>query len=383
MRNPDECRSSHIHKLSPNVPFFWRRQFLTDSCARRRLTGPYWCHRNLNYYFRKEPKECLEMCAALGIRFRPKTKVRGREQVRKCFSASFTLGRERVRRASTPRDPATCPALFAVFWLFSFCPVLFGGRFFLFFVELCWGPIFFTNVLLEEEARSLSKSDVYYLFIHMCVCFTNTRKGVGRGLSWRFIPTRVVFPVPRKKETLRQQSTELEHLLFRLDNPWFLSYIYTNALSVFAVFTQPLRVPCPPHSSSTHVPPSLAISPPLSLSVTRRTRTPSRRSATSAARRCSTRGESTTGRSSRSRSWPPGRPRVTTNDLVVVEISSVFVCHGFEFHGLSIKSDSELEQARKRERELKGARPTNARDEPRDSCSNLEESKLRHRLVWR
>ncbi|CAB1121217.1 unnamed protein product [Ectocarpus sp. CCAP 1310/34] len=36
--------------------------------------------RQLNYYFRKEPKECLEMCAALGIRFRPKTKVRGREQ---------------------------------------------------------------------------------------------------------------------------------------------------------------------------------------------------------------------------------------------------------------------------------------------------------------
>ena len=71
---------------------------------------------------------------------------------------------------------------------------------FFFFVELCWGPIFFTHVLLEEEARSLSKSDVYYLFIHMCVCFTNTRKGVGRGLSWRFIPTRVVFPVPRKRE---------------------------------------------------------------------------------------------------------------------------------------------------------------------------------------
>eukprot|EP00752_Nemacystus_decipiens_P004150 g3798.t1 len=36
--------------------------------------------RNLNYYYRKEPKECLEMCAALGIRFRPKGKVRGREQ---------------------------------------------------------------------------------------------------------------------------------------------------------------------------------------------------------------------------------------------------------------------------------------------------------------
>ncbi|CAM9249956.1 unnamed protein product, partial [Hapterophycus canaliculatus] len=35
--------------------------------------------RNLNYYFRKDPKECLEMCATLGIRFRPKTKVRGRE----------------------------------------------------------------------------------------------------------------------------------------------------------------------------------------------------------------------------------------------------------------------------------------------------------------
>lgn len=74
--------------------------------------------------------------------------------------------------------------------------------------------------------------------------------------------------------------------------------------SLSAVLTQkPFPPPPPPVVSRPH-------------SVTRRTRTPSPRSVTPAARKCSTRGESTTGRFSRTRSWPSGRPRATPNDLV-------------------------------------------------------------------
>lgn len=75
------------------------------------------------------------------------------------------------------------------------------------------------------------------------------------------------------------------------------------------------------HFSTGFLPLSLAPPPlppltfSLSLSVTRRTPTPSPRSVTPAARRCSTRSESTTSRSSRSRSWPPGGPGATTNKL--------------------------------------------------------------------
>lgn len=39
------------------------------------------CDRHLNFYFNEDPRACLDMCNALGIRFRPKTKVRSREQV--------------------------------------------------------------------------------------------------------------------------------------------------------------------------------------------------------------------------------------------------------------------------------------------------------------
>lgn len=38
-------------------------------------------HRQLNYFYRKEPAKCVEMCTTLGIRFRPKTRVKQREQV--------------------------------------------------------------------------------------------------------------------------------------------------------------------------------------------------------------------------------------------------------------------------------------------------------------
>lgn len=69
---------------------FSRRRVVARSLARSRMRAYIRATacRNLNYYFRKEPKECLEMCATLGIRFRPKTKVRGREDVR---SASFRV----------------------------------------------------------------------------------------------------------------------------------------------------------------------------------------------------------------------------------------------------------------------------------------------------
>lgn len=44
-------------------------------------TSPAARHRQLNYFYRKEPAKCIEMCTTLGIRFRPKTRVKQREQV--------------------------------------------------------------------------------------------------------------------------------------------------------------------------------------------------------------------------------------------------------------------------------------------------------------
>eukprot|EP00904_Undaria_pinnatifida_P010430 jgi/Undpi1/6517/HiC_scaffold_20.g08996.m1 len=51
--------------------------------------------RQLNYYFRTDSKGCLEMCATLGIRFRPKTRVRGREQ----RYAAFTNTKSKIGTA--------------------------------------------------------------------------------------------------------------------------------------------------------------------------------------------------------------------------------------------------------------------------------------------
>ncbi|CAN0100574.1 unnamed protein product [Discosporangium mesarthrocarpum] len=47
-----------------------RRGLLTLVSKRRK---------NLNYYFRRDPDSCVNLCKTLGIRFRPKSKVRGRE----------------------------------------------------------------------------------------------------------------------------------------------------------------------------------------------------------------------------------------------------------------------------------------------------------------